>query len=166
MSPLSAAFHADCSGGRESLALAYRTDVPQGPDDGPALARALFASMLEHRKAERESRSCLVGPHRDDLIVTINGREAKTYASQGQTRTAAIALKLGEWEMHRVVLGERPVLLLDDVLSELDGARQAFLRERITGGQVLITCCQPPGGPVGGRLFRVENGTVTPEEQN
>ena len=158
-----AGFHRDCSGGKETLTLRYETKAEDPAADGPAVARMLYAHMAAHRRAEIESRSCLSGPHRDDIAVSVDGREAKAYASQGQVRTAAVALKLGEWEMHRTVLGERPVLLLDDVLSELDEARQSFLRERITGGQVFITCCTPPQGPVNGRRFRVEKGSVTEE---
>ena len=161
LQPAAARFHCDCSGGREELTLRYETNGADPAADGPAVARCLYEDMQRHRRAEIDSRSCLTGPHKDDIAVFIDGREAKTYASQGQVRTAAIALKAGEWEMHRLVLGERPVLLLDDVLSELDETRQSFLRERITGGQVFLTCCQLPGGAVGGRLFHVSRGAVT-----
>ncbi len=164
LQPEAARFHRDCSGGREELMLRYETKVADPAADGPAVAQSLYEDMQRHRRAEIDSRSCLTGPHKDDIAVFIDGREARTYASQGQVRTAAIALKAGEWEMHRLVLGGRPVLLLDDVLSELDETRQAFLRERITGGQVFLTCCQLPGGPVSGRLFRVHRGAVTEED--
>ena len=84
---------------------------------------------------------CLSGPHKDDLVITVDGRNAKSYSSQGQTRTAALALKLAEREIYQNATGEYPVLLLDDVLSELDGARRDFLLGKIEGRQVLLTSC-------------------------
>ena len=118
--------------------------------------------MAAHREAELASRLCLSGPHKDDLLVTIDGREAKTYSSQGQTRTAALALKLAEREIYKNAAGEYPVLLLDDVLSELDPRRQEFVLNRIAGGQVFITCCEEDRLPslLGGKVFHVERGTI------
>ena len=91
--------------------------------------RELLPLLLEHqekhRQAEIDSRQCLSGPHKDDLTVKIGGQSAKTYASQGQTRTAALSLKLAQREIFQEETGEWPVLLLDDVLSELDARRQA-----------------------------------------
>ena len=87
---------------------------------------------------------------------------AKQYASQGQTRTAALAMKLAEREIYRNVSGEYPVLLLDDVLSELDPRRQEFVLNRIAGGQVFITCCEDDRLPqmLGGKVFHVERGVI------
>ena len=118
--------------------------------------------MDAHSGAERSSRLCLSGPHKDDLLVTIDGRDARTYSSQGQTRTAALALKLAEREIYRNAAGEYPVLLLDDVLSELDPRRQEFVLNRIAGGQVFITCCEEDRLPslLGGTVFQVECGTI------
>ena len=105
-----------------------------------------------------------IWPHKDDLLVAIDGREAKTYSSQGQTRTAALALKLAEREIYKSAAGEYPVLLLDDVLSELDPKRQEFVLNRIAGGQVFITCCEEDRLPnlLGGRVFHVEQGRILP----
>ena len=118
--------------------------------------------MEEHQAAERASRLCLSGPHKDDLLVSIDGREAKQYASQGQTRTAALAMKLAEREIYKNATGEYPVLLLDDVLSELDPRRQEFVLNRIVGGQVFITCCEDDRLPqmLGGRVFHVKQGVI------
>ena len=118
--------------------------------------------MDAHQAAERASRLCLSGPHKDDLAVSIDGREARQYASQGQTRTAALAMKLAEREIYYHAAGEYPVLLLDDVLSELDPRRQEFVLNRIEGGQVFITCCEDDRLPqmLGGNVFHVEQGTV------
>ncbi len=81
-----------------------------------------------------------MGPHRDDLAILLDGEDARAYGSQGQQRTAVVSLKLAESALIERRTGERPVLLLDDVLSELDGERRAaLLREVAWGGQVIIT---------------------------
>ena len=94
--------------------------------------------------------------------MTIDGLAAKDYASQGQTRTAALALKLAEREIYKNASGEYPVLLLDDVLSELDPRRQEFVLNRIAGGQVFITCCEDDRLPqlLGGKVLRVHQGSL------
>ena len=96
------------------------------------------------------------------MAVAINGQDARTYASQGQTRTAALAIKLAEREIYRNAAGEYPVLLLDDVLSELDPCRQEFVLNRIDGGQVLITCCEDDRLPslLGGKVLHVCAGAL------
>lgn len=159
-----AVHHRECSGGRETLEIRYQT-VSSVEDPGaelPVLAEQLRWHMNSHHTAELASRLCLSGPHKDDLLVTIDGREAKTYSSQGQTRTAALALKLAEREIYRSAAGEYPVLLLDDVLSELDPRRQEFVLNRIAGGQVFITCCEEDRLPelLGGKVFHVEQGRI------
>ena len=119
--------------------------------------------MASHQTAERASRLCLSGPHKDDLVITIDGLEARSYSSQGQTRTAALALKLAEREIYQNAAGEWPVLLLDDVLSELDPRRQEFVLNRIGGGQVFITCCEDDrlGGLLQGKVFHTQGGRLT-----
>lgn len=95
-------------------------------------------------------------------MVSIGGQLAKTYASQGQTRTAVLSLKLAQREIFQEETGEWPVLLLDDVLSELDSKRQAFVLNRIRGGQVFITCCEEEKleGLEGGRVFHIRDGSI------
>ena len=141
------AIHGDFSGGREQLTLKYETvSTVTDPEAGP---QVIFQQLLQHqeshRAAEIASRQCLSGPHKDDLLVEIDGRAAKSFASQGQTRTAALSLKL-----------------LDDVLSELDPRRQEVVLNRIRGGQVFITCCEDDRLPqlLGGRIFHIKDGTV------
>lgn len=155
--------HRECSGGREYLAIQYKTvstvDLSAETDEIEAQLRR---HMVEHQEAERAVRMCLSGPHKDDLFVTIDGKEAKDYGSQGQIRTASLAIKLAEREIYRNAFGEYPVLLLDDVLSELDPRRQEFVLNRIGGGQVFITCCEEDRLPklLGGRVFHVVNGAI------
>ena len=156
--------HLECSGGKEQLDIQYQTvsSVTDPAADIGVVTEQLRQHMESHQTAERASRLCLSGPHKDDLTVTIDGRDAKQYASQGQTRTAALALKLAEREIYKNATGEYPVLLLDDVLSELDPKRQEFVLNRIAGGQVFITCCEDDRLPqmLGGRVFHVEQGII------
>lgn len=156
--------HSDFSGGREKLSLSYET--VKTVTDPFAQPRQILPQLLEHqeshRRAELEARQCLSGPHKDDLIVEIGGVPAKQYASQGQTRTAVLSLKLGCREIFYQDSGEYPVLLLDDVLSELDAKRQEFVLRRITGGQVFITCCEEErlAGLDTGRVFHIRGGAL------
>ena len=157
--------HADCSGGREKLELRYETvSTVTDPEASPKiLLPQLLAHQEAHREAEIACRSCLSGPHKDDLLVEIDGSPAKSYASQGQTRTAALALKLAARDVFFEDVGEWPVLLLDDVLSELDARRQEFVLNRITSGQVFITCCEEEklAKLRDGKAFRVKDGSLT-----
>jgi DNA replication and repair protein RecF len=104
----------------------------------------------------------LVGPHRDDLQITINGVDLKTFGSRGQQHTAALSLRLGEAELLRDELGTWPVLLLDDVLADLDPARQVFLLRDIAGPQVLLTHTAelPAAAEVPLRSLLVRAGTI------
>ena len=156
------------SGGRETLALHYATVSTVRDPLGPTLE--LYEDLRRHQdshaKAERDARSCLSGPHKDDLMARINGQPARQYASQGQTRTAALSLKLAERELFRDDTGQWPILLLDDVLSELDARRQDFVLRRITGGQVILTGCEAPDGtfPEGRTLHIVQGKLVNDPE--
>lgn len=138
-------YHAEFSGGREALSLVYQT--VSTVTDPFADKKTIFQQLLDHQqahyRAELDSGQCLSGPHKDDFETLLGERSVKAYGSQGQTRTAAISLKLAERELFRADTGEEPVLLLDDVLSELDARRQDFVLNQIRSGQVLITCCEP-----------------------
>ncbi len=164
LSEAAAPIHRDFSDGLEELSLQYRT--VSSVRDPFASAKEIYFDICEHqerhRDAELESAQCLTGAHKDDLEIEINGKNARSFASQGQTRTAALSLKLAEREIFLKETGEYPVLLLDDVLSELDGKRQAFVLNRIGGGQTLITCCEDEGisRKTGGRVIFVEGGCI------
>ena len=157
--------HKDCSGGKEKLEILYQT-VKTITD--PFAKQDVLISQLEehqqkHHAADLSSRQCLSGPHKDDLEVLVNNLPARSFASQGQTRTAALAMKLAAREIHREIIGEYPVLLLDDVLSELDPKRQEFVLNRISGGQVFITCCEDDrlNQLLKGKVLTIKNGTVS-----
>ena len=163
LSALAPPIQADFSGGREKLAIGYETvSTVTDPEAAPkSILEQLLDHQQSHRRAELDARQCLSGPHKDDLTVDIDGQAARQFASQGQTRTAALSLKLACRELFQEDRGEWPVLLLDDVLSELDARRQAFVLERIRGGQVLITCCEEDKTvPADGKRFRVRDGTL------
>lgn len=161
-----AQIHQDISGRREKLSLEYKTvssiDKPLGMS-----SKELFERLLEHqerhRQAEIDSGQCLSGAHKDDILVDIDAVAASKYASQGQIRTAALSLKLAEREISFEDRGEYPILLLDDVLSELDEKRQDYVLNCIPGGQVLISCCA--GDEIlrktGGKVIKIREGTFT-----
>ena len=163
LSALAPPIQSDFSGGREGLGLRYETvsTVTDPEGDPKTILKELLEHQQSHRRAELDSRLCLSGPHKDDLTVEVDGRSARQFASQGQTRTAALSLKLACRELFREETEEWPVLLLDDVLSELDAKRQSFVLERIDGGQVLITCCEDDRNvPQSGKRFQVKDGRV------
>ena len=158
------AIHREFSGKGEELSIAYQTVSTVRDPFAPA--KEIYYDICEHqeahRQAELDSAQCLTGAHKDDLEIAINGRPARAFASQGQTRTAALSVKLAEREILLKETGEYPVLLLDDVLSELDQRRQEFVLNRIGGGQTLITCCEDEGisSRTGGRVLFVQNGRI------
>ncbi len=139
-----AEFHRMFSGGKEDCRLAYRTvsTVTDPFATVETIRQQLTEHLEKHYRAELESAQCLTGPHKDDFDVTLSDISLKAFGSQGQVRTAAISLKLAQRELMKAASGETPVLLLDDVLSELDAARQDFVLNQIHSGQVIITCCE------------------------
>lgn len=159
-----APIHSEFSGAGERLGIQYST--VSTVKDPTASAKEIFYDLCDHmeahRKAELDSGQCLSGAHKDDLIISINGNPARSFASQGQTRTAALSIKLAEREIYLDETGEYPILLLDDVLSELDMKRQEFVLNRIGGGQTLITCCEDEGisSRTGGKVLHVSRGRI------
>lgn len=155
-------FHRQFSGGAEDFQLEYKTVSTVRDPFAPVgeLTEDLLAHLHSHYRAELESAQCLTGPHKDDFSVYLSGIDLKTYGSQGQTRTAAISLKLAQRELMKAQWGEEPVLLLDDVLSELDPGRQDFVLNQIISGQVFITCCEPGRFTRMGKTIQIEKGTV------
>jgi DNA replication and repair protein RecF len=153
LAPSAARCHAQIGAG-ERLEIEYL-----GPPDD--LAAAVHNSVADDLRRGSTS----IGPHRDDVRVLLDGHDARGYASQGQQRTAVVSLKLAEAELVARRTGERPVLLLDDVLSELDLERRAaLLRQVRSGGQVVITSVDvgpfPPDLIAGARVWCVEAGQV------
>ena len=157
-----AKYHDQFSGGAEEFALCYKTvsTVKDPFASVSQLTQDLLDHQASHHRAELESGQCLTGPHKDDFDVTLSGINLKSYGSQGQTRTAAISLKLAQRELMGREWGEEPVLLLDDVLSELDQGRQDFVLNQIVSGQVFITCCEPGRFTKLGKTIEIAKGKV------
>jgi DNA replication and repair protein RecF len=124
------------------------------------ITEQLQEHLQSHYRAELESSQCLTGPHKDDFEVSLSGMNLKAFGSQGQTRTAAISLKLAQRELMAKEAGEMPILLLDDVLSELDPVRQDFVLNQIDKGQVFITCCEPGRFTKLGSTIEIKAGQV------
>lgn len=157
-----AVYHDHFSGGNEDFHLEYHTVSTVTDPFAPVavLRDQLMEHLLSHERAELESAQCLTGPHKDDFVVSLSGIDLKAYGSQGQTRTAAISLKLAQRELMGRESGEIPVLLLDDVLSELDPGRQDFVLNQISQGQVFITCCEKERFTKLGKTIEVNKGKV------
>ncbi len=157
-----AKYHSQFSGGAEEFRLAYKTvsTVKDPFASVQQLTQDLMDHQVSHHWAELDSAQCLTGPHKDDFEVSLSGIDLKAYGSQGQTRTAAISLKLAQRELMAREWGEEPVLLLDDVLSELDQGRQDFILNQIVSGQVFITCCEPGRFTKLGKTVEIEKGQV------
>ena len=123
--------HQNISGNKETLQLVYEPS---------ATAKELAVSMEESRMKDLKMGMTSYGPHRDDISFLINETDIRKYGSQGQQRTSALSLKLAEIELVKQLIHDTPVLLLDDVLSELDSNRQNYLLNSIHDIQTIITC--------------------------
>ena len=140
LTSLAQTWHRSISGGQEILEITYLPDIFCDSDEPTQVKQAFFDKLKQRRIAEQQLGTSVVGPHRDDVRFTINQTPAKSYGSQGQQRTLVLSLKLSELQLIKEVIGEPPLLLLDDVLAELDPSRQNQLLEAIQGQfQTLIT---------------------------
>lgn len=135
--PVVSEIYTGLSSGREEISFNYIQKGSGGE------IRPLNCLLHEKRKEDIFNKTSTVGPHRDDIEICINGISARAFGSQGQQRSCALALKLGESGVMEKVTGEQPVILLDDVMSELDYLRQDYILNRIRDRQVFITCCEP-----------------------
>ncbi|MBD2038109.1 DNA replication/repair protein RecF [Leptolyngbya sp. FACHB-321] len=140
LAPLAQRWHREISGSTEELTINYAPNVALEQDEPALIQQAFLAKIQERAIAEQYQNTTLVGPHRDEVAFTINETSARQYGSQGQQRTLVLALKLAELKLIEEVIGEPPLLLLDDVLAELDLSRQNQLLETIQDRyQTLIT---------------------------
>lgn len=143
LSGISSQIYSGISAGREKLSTAYvQSFNPEGKNE-KEISEAMFASLEKNRQTDVRRQLTSAGPHKDDLSIDIDGLCARSYGSQGQQRSCALALKLGEASILKESSGEQPIALLDDVMSELDCGRQNYLIEYLNGWQVFITCCDP-----------------------
>lgn len=124
--------------------------------------RAFIKKLEAIENSEKENKICFVGPHRDDLSFKINNKSARNFASQGQQRSVVLCMKSAQMEILKEETGEYPVLLLDDIMSELDKERRSFLTEKISGKQVIITCTDMENSDIikFNNKIQIENGRV------
>lgn len=140
ISPLAENWHKEISNGTEKLEINYLPNISIDREEPQEVQQAFLDKIEQRRMAEQQLATSVVGPHRDDVELKINHTPAKSYGSQGQQRTLVLAIKLAELQLIEDVIGEPPLLLLDDVLAELDPNRQNQLLEVIQGRfQTIIT---------------------------
>lgn len=153
----------EMTGGGEVPVIRYEPSLHVDPslfDDEAAAEQAYLEKLTSNYEREIAAESTLWGIHKDDLFMELNGKAARMFASQGQQRSLALAIKLAEGSICEEICREMPVYLLDDVFSELDSIRREYLAEKIGGRQVIITTCEE-NLPAAGKIIRVENGTYS-----
>ena len=157
-------YHSGISGDKEELDIICQCTAKAEENDSIEVIRdKLKNAFLSSRHEDYHSGYTSVGPHRDDIEIKINGISARRFGSQGQQRSAVLSMKLSEAELLYRKNGERPVILLDDVLSELDNSRQDFLLNKVEDYQVFVTCCEESNKEQlkKGKVFYVKDGEIT-----
>ena len=163
---ISAQIHEKISGGREQLSLYYETDIDPEEYTGQDMSEEECFSFLlkEWYEKDRFHGTTRKGPHRDDIRIVANGVDLRKFGSQGQQRTAALSLKLSEIKLIEEETGESPILLLDDVLSELDNERQKYLINSLGDNQMFITTTDLMGSVArelpAGKVFKIRSGEI------
>jgi DNA replication and repair protein RecF len=164
--PIAQTWHKSISGDQEILDMQYTPKFLFADTDSIDIIQAAFLAQIQLKAiAEQHQGTSLVGPHRDEVNLSINQTPAKEYGSQGQQRTLVLALKLAELELIETIIGEPPLLLLDDVLAELDLHRQNYLLNAIADRVQTIITSTHLGGFGGNwlnsaQILQVENGSV------
>jgi len=147
LAPFGEEIYRGISGGKETFTMAYQCSIPGewgvlGEQEGEEV---ILRALEKARREDLKNGYTTVGPHRDDIDLRVNGVSARAYGSQGQQRSCALTMKLAECRVIREVAGEQPVILLDDVLSELDKTRRDYFLSGLAPGQLFITCCDRAG---------------------
>lgn len=156
-------YHDGISKNSENLEIKYISSLDAEMSDSiDEIAEKFRKKLSDNRKDDIRTGVTNYGPHRDDIEILINGKNARAFGSQGQQRSAVLSLKLAEASVLKERMGEEPVILLDDVLSELDSKRQDFLLNELKGCQVFITCCEKSNKEQlkEGKIFLLKNGEV------
>jgi DNA replication and repair protein RecF len=156
-------YHDGISKNSENLEIKYISSIDAKMSDSvEEIAEKFRKKLIDNRKDDIRTGVTNFGPHRDDIEILINGKNARAFGSQGQQRSAVLSLKLAEASVLKERMGEEPVILLDDVLSELDSKRQDFLLNELKGCQVFITCCEKSNKEQlkEGKIFLLKNGEV------
>lgn len=151
--------HKSLTGGKEELVLCYEPSVPM---------EMFEVKLLQSRERDLTLKMTNIGPHRDDINFLIQENDIRKYGSQGQQRTAALSLKLAEIDMVKRIIKDKPILLLDDVLSELDRKRQNYLLDNIHDIQTIVTCTGMEefvsNRMIMNQIYQVVEGTVIKEK--
>ncbi len=165
LSDIAARVYDGISSGKERLTLKYSCSASKDTSEMAVIEENFLAQLKKSRQTDMRLGHTSAGPHRDDMEIELGGMDIRAFGSQGQKRSAVLSLKLAEAELLSQLIGEQPVALLDDVMSELDASRQDYLLNRLDGWQVFITCCDP--GPLRllnrGSVFNMKNGIVNCE---
>ena len=160
---ISKKIHGSISGGKETLNVKYEANVEKSADPADT-ERVFYEKLLKTRDDDIRNRTTGIGPHKDDLKISADGVDLRKFGSQGQQRTAALSLKLSEIKLIEDEMGEKPILLLDDVLSELDNDRQTYLINSLGGNQLFITTTDISGKVAKslpeGKIFKINSGEV------
>ncbi len=162
ITPVFSDIFAGISNGREKAEILLDTGFEILSDDVKEIENSLLTLLEKSENDDIKTKTTSVGPHRNDLEIKINVKNARTFASQGQQRSAVIALKLSEASLLEEMSGVKPIALLDDVMSELDDGRQKYVLNKIKDYQIFITCCDENtvSKLVDGKKIFVQSGTV------
>ena len=147
---------------KEEMKISYAGSFRFESDDTACIRESFLKNLQKNRSNELYLKSTTCGPHRDDIEIFVKDISARKFGSQGQQRSASLALKFGESEIIKEIRGEDPVILLDDVMSELDLTRQNYILNKIKNKQVFITCCEKEtvSRLCAGKVYRIENGNA------
>ena len=162
LSKIASKIYNGISRGNEILDLSYNSSIGCVDDEKAIIYKTFIEEIVKKRKDDISLGFSTIGPHRDDITIKINGKSAKEFGSQGQQRSSVLVLKLAEAELLKQENDDAPVILLDDVMSELDPKRQQYILNSIKGFQVFITCCEPETllRLTNGRIFELNEGTI------
>ena len=155
--------HAEISGSESPVAIGYGSrwkgelDATISPGE---FSERLSAALVEHRRHDRDRRVTTVGPHRDEPVIVLDGHDSRHHASQGEQRTLALALRVASHRAISDLIGRPPILLLDDVYSELDPQRSAALTSALPDAQTFVTTADPRDVPLTGTAWAVGDGRL------
>lgn len=160
MKPLVSSAYAGISGNKEEMTISYNNNKDGKIPDIKDIEKDISRRLFENRKRDLASGSTSVGPHRDELEISLDNLPARNFGSQGQCRSCVLAIKTAEAELVKKFTGEPPVILLDDVMSELDGGRREYVSASICGCQTFITGCETPEKFKADCIFNISDGVI------
>ena len=163
LEPIAAEIYSGLSGGREKLSLAWNSPAYEEGATSAQIAANWATLLAAAHRADKAAGFSTVGAHREDMDILLDGVPARTYGSQGQQRSAVLALKMAEATLLQEITDEPPVAFLDDVMSELDVSRQDYILNHIHDWQVFITCCEPSAALrlSAGKVFQIKQGVIS-----